>query len=116
MLPVEVSADTVRHLLSVRLIRQLDTTSATTLGPGLVDLDEGGGEQGEEWEPTPAETGDDEARAAARAALPADGAMPAGNAAQAVWVEYLVGRGYDYAAVSKASRTELVKLAKTLGA
>ncbi len=53
-----------------------------------------------------------EKRAAARAKLPADGSAPHGNAAQAVWVEYVVGRGQDYDTVKDVDRDELKALAE----
>ena len=52
-------------------------------------------------------------RAAARAKLPTDGSLPKASHGQDVWVEYLVGQGYDYAETSKQDKDELVKLAKS---
>ncbi len=49
-------------------------------------------------------------RAAAREKLPADGSAPDGRAAEAVWVEYAVKQGFDYAEASKAGKAELQKL------
>lgn len=51
-------------------------------------------------------------RAAAKAKLPTDGSAPDGRAAQAVWVEYLAGRGGNYDDLAKADKDELIKLAK----
>jgi hypothetical protein len=53
-----------------------------------------------------------ERRAAAKAKLPTDGSAPDGRAAQAVWVEYLAGRGGNYDDLAKAEKDELIKLAK----
>ncbi len=51
-------------------------------------------------------------RADARAQLPTDGSAPDGRKSDAVFVEYLVGRGYDRAEVEKASGGDLRRLAK----
>ncbi|MET0416051.1 MAG: hypothetical protein ABW022_08525 [Actinoplanes sp.] len=51
-------------------------------------------------------------RAAARAKLPADGSEPDGRASQAVWVEYLAGRGSSYDDIKDADKADLIKLAK----
>ncbi|WP_045740875.1 hypothetical protein [Actinoplanes rectilineatus] len=63
-------------------------------------------------EPSKADQELAEKRAAARAKLPDGGAEPDGRAGQAVWVEYLVGRGQDYDAVKDADKADLIKLAK----
>ncbi len=55
-------------------------------------------------------------RAAAKAKLPADGSVPDGRAADAVFVEYLVARGYSRDEVEKASSADLKKLAKDAAA
>ncbi|MET8278270.1 hypothetical protein [Micromonospora sp. NPDC005174] len=53
-------------------------------------------------------------RAAARAKLPADGSAPKSSHGIDVWVEYLVGQGYDYAQVSKEQDKQvLIDLAKS---
>jgi hypothetical protein len=49
-------------------------------------------------------------RAAAKAKLPTDGSAPKANAAQAVWVEYAVAKGYGFDASKGATRDELIKL------
>lgn len=51
------------------------------------------------------------ARAAAKAKLPPDGSAPDGRASKDVFVEYLAGKGYDYAELSKQDKAELQKLA-----
>ncbi len=51
-------------------------------------------------------------QADARAQLPSDGSAPDGRKSDAVFVEYLVARGYDRGEVEKASGTELRRLAK----
>ncbi len=51
-------------------------------------------------------------RADARAQLPTDGSAPDGRKSDAVFVEYLVGRGYDRGEVEKASGGDLRRLAK----
>lgn len=63
----------------------------------------------------PVEGADVEAqRAEARAKLEAAGGKPTGRHGQHVWVEYLVTKGYDYSAVAKADKAELVELANQL--
>lgn len=49
-------------------------------------------------------------RAAARAKLPSDGSAPDGRAADQVYVEYLVGKGYGRVELEKTDREELKKL------
>ncbi len=51
-------------------------------------------------------------RADARRQLPQDGSAPDGRKSDAVFVEFLVGRGYDRAEVEKASGADLRRLAK----
>lgn len=51
-------------------------------------------------------------RADARRQLPQDGSAPDGRKSDAVFVEYLVARGYDRAEVEKASGADLRRLAK----
>lgn len=51
-------------------------------------------------------------RADARAKLPADGSAPDGRASQAVWAEYLAGRGQSYDDVKDVDKAELQKLAE----
>ncbi|RKR92787.1 hypothetical protein BDK92_7267 [Micromonospora pisi] len=55
---------------------------------------------------------DDPDRAAARAKLPDDGALPDGRAAHAVWIEAAVARGYAYEAAAASSKDELRDLLK----
>lgn len=51
-----------------------------------------------------------EKRATAAAKLPADGSAPAKNAAAAVWVEYLAGKGYSYDELIKQDKSDLLEL------
>jgi hypothetical protein len=51
-------------------------------------------------------------REAAQAKLPQDGSMPDGRAAQEVWVEYAVRKGYDRETVEKSSKDDIRALFK----
>ncbi len=51
-------------------------------------------------------------RAAARQKLTEIGGEPDGRSSQAVWVEYLVGRGSRYEDVKDATKADLMKLAE----
>lgn len=54
----------------------------------------------------------EEKRAAARQKLTELGGEPDGRSSQAVWVEYMVGRGQSYDDVKDTSKAELQKLAE----
>ncbi len=81
-------------------------------------------ESGDTGEPTGGEDGGDSPaggaeltadQQAAKAQLPADGSVPDGRKSDAVFVEYLVGRGYDRGEVSKAAGKDLRRLAADAG-
>jgi len=63
--------------------------------------------------PATADAADEDRWAQARAKLPADGSMPKKTHGQAVWVEYLVARGYDRPALEQATKEELITLAES---
>jgi hypothetical protein len=101
ILPPGVPEREIRHLLSVKLIRQVGGPPQST-----PDMEE----PAEESVGTAAQATDPEveaARAQARAKLPADGSAPDGRAAQTVWVEHAVAKGYAYDAVKGLGKDEL---------
>lgn len=116
VLPEGVPQDRIEHLLSVGAIERTDTRA-----PAMAELDpnlaaaggdsgseSGGGSTGSTETPY-----DDPERVAARAKVPEDGSLPHHASGQPVWVEYLVGKGYDYAAIQGQDKPVLVDLAKT---
>lgn len=122
LLPDEVTADRVKHLLSVNLIAPVDggepiipVSGSDLNAPDGKDADSGAPDgapsEGEAAQaPTQQPETDDEnaaaeqRRAAARSKLPEDGSPPKGNASKAEWVEYAVLKGYDRVEVEKADR------------
>lgn len=114
VLPDGVPQDRIRHLLSVNLIRRVEQESdliapAAPAPAAPTATDDGTGDGGET--PSPAETSyDDPERVAAREKLPADGSLPDGRAALAVWVEAAVARGYAYEAAKGTGKPELIDL------
>lgn len=117
-------APEVPHLLSVGLIAPVGQAVGET-APAPTSTAVAGGTPGEGSE-TPAGSGQqaapdgqspgpdpevEEKRAAARAKLPTDGTAPDGRAGQAVWVEYLVTKGYDYDALKNEEKDALRDLA-----
>jgi hypothetical protein len=116
MLPGDVKAAQIAHLLDVNLIAKVpsaatggvDATGAAVHGEGkqAVQTATGG---------APGSTEDTEAagkRAAAKAKLPTDGSAPDGRAGQDVWVEHAVVKGYSYDEASKLTKADLVELLK----
>ncbi len=101
VLPPDVPADQIRHLLSVRLIGPVGGAEPPAVGPAPApDL----------TPPAPAADSvpyDDPERVEARSKLPADGSAPHANAGQPVWVEYAVKQGYDFAAVKDTDKAEI---------
>ena len=127
LLPPDVPVEQIQHLLSVKLIKRVGEAGPELPGAAVPDtgvqpspavevpaVSEPDGEE------TPAEQStsgdkpvDDPERVAARAKLPDDGSLPHHASGQPVWVEYLVGRGYDYSAIQGQDKSVLVDLAKT---
>ena len=108
VLPSDVPEQEIRHLLSVGLIEPIDAPSDVAPAPAGTGDGTPAAEQ-----PQPEVDPEVEAkRANARAKLPADGSPPDKRAAQAVWVEYLVTKGYDYDALAKEDKQTLISLAE----
>ncbi len=128
IIPESATAKEIEHLLSLKLIAPIGGEPFGTHEVGAVsggDVRTGlDGKPVVSDEPGIGQPVDDagskakadgelaEKRAAAKAKLPADGSAPHGNAAQAVWVEYVVGRGQDYDTVKDVDRDELKALAE----
>ena len=97
-------------------------TTSADVSPAAQQAQEDPADPGLTNTPGPADVaGDTEAkelaekRADARAKLSEMGGVPDGRSAQAVWVEYLVGKGGRYEDLAKADKSELQKLAKQQG-
>lgn len=123
-LPDGVDEKRLKHLLDSRLVAEVKdggeiapnaavaqdpTVGIPTVGPA----DAGAGHADDPGEQPVTSAEDQEAdrrRAEARAQLPADGSAPDGRKPDAVFVEYLVGKGYDRGEVEKADRNQLKKL------
>jgi len=104
LVPESTAPETIQHLLSVGLIRQV-------AGPAPADdaaPTEGSAPAVVAPSPSDAETLSEE-RLAAREKLPADG-PPHANAGEPVWIEYAVVKGYDYEAAKSAGKAELRRL------
>lgn len=119
LLPSGVPADRIRHLLSVGLIKAVGSAGPELPGAAVpggvaderVPSAEGSvdpGSQGQSGSPD-----DDPERAAARAKLPADGALPHHAAGQPVWVEWHVAQGGNYDDLKNQDKATLVELAKS---
>lgn len=117
VLPEGVPQDRIDHLFSVGAIEETDVPAPTMaeVEPNLNVRGAGEGPGGGDQPPAVTVTPyDDPERVAARAKLPDDGSLPHHASGQPVWVEYLVGRGYDYAAIQGQDKTVLVDLAKSV--
>lgn len=103
LVPADAPPEQIRHLLSVGLIRPVAGVSA----PEPVASVGAAGDPAGAGEPELSEERKD-----ARGKLKPDGSAPHANAAEAVWVEYAVAKGYDYDAAKAAGKAELIKLLK----
>lgn len=112
----------LKHLLDSKLIAP---TGEVPVAPNSAVVPEGfattGGERVRPEQPatqaSPSDASEvDQRRAAAKAQLPEDGSAPDGRKSDAVFVEYLVAKGYAFEEASKASSAELRKLAKDAAA
>lgn len=124
LLPEDTPGQEIRHLLSVNLIKPVGAPATPTVSASAAQpvTDTPVGQptltEAEITATAPANPATDtevEAkRAAARAKLPTDGSRPDGRAAQAVWVEYLVTKGYSYDAVVNEPKATLMELANNI--
>lgn len=127
LLPEDVPAQEIWHLLSVNLIAPVLPAGAPeppeVVAPSVAGgpVPSAGGEAptaGADPEGTggvPAADRDVEvARSEARAKLEAAGGKPTGRHGAPVWAEYLVTKGYDWNLVSKESKEELQRIAEGL--
>lgn len=120
LLPADVPQDRIDHLLSVKLIAAVGEAGPELPGAAVPAVSAqpsptvGGEPATSDEAPAVSTPYDDPDRVAARAKLPADGSMPDGRNAQAVWVEWLVTKGYDYDALKGQEKPDLVELAKNI--
>ena len=107
VVPDTATAAEVRHHLSVGLIEPVaGSEPEPAVSPTVVPSpDDDGGQPPQDSVPA-----DDPERVKAREKLPADGAAPHRNAAEATWIEYAVAKGYSYDAARQAGKQELIGL------
>lgn len=111
VMPGDVPADQIKHLLSVGLIAEVSGGEVSGGEPSAptpsVET------PGSEPPPTGGQPEELSAeRAAARAELPSDGSPPPATASKAVWVEAAVVKGYDYEAAAAETKNNLIGLLK----
>ncbi len=115
VIPDTATEEEIKHLLAVKAISPVDSDFGTHEPPRAVDPNAPPSETRRSADPTAPPPVDPEVqrkRDEAKAKLPADGSAPDGRGSDAVFVEYLVARGYDRAEAEKASSADLRKLAK----
>lgn len=124
--PDDCDPDRLKHLVDTGMVKEVGSADDTALAPNAAIVPEenattGGQRLGPDGSVKPRVDGGDGSgdkadpkvqarRDAAKAKLPADGSKPDGRSGDQVFVEYLVGKGYDRAELEKADRVTLTRM------